>query len=234
MSKIGKFVGQILVIVFAAVIIGYTSFLTFILAGRIVPDNLILQAVTVVLFDGAAFVWFTLFLTRANSVYQWGIAAVSWVVSIVLVCIMAGGELAMSQSLFTVENPERLGFLLVIAVIGAAVYNAAMVYIFHLVDGDVLQDINKRVAVAAARAQIVSTALQSIESGQDERIQAEAEALKDSVIQEAAALLSAQAAAHRKAATEARVIDGELKRSFSAETDAVNPTTPKNGRTSNK
>lgn len=230
MQKIGKFVGQALIIAFAAVIIAYTSALTFVLAARIVPDNMILQAITVILFDGAAFVWFILFISRANSVAQWGIAGLSWILSIMGVAVMAGGELAFSQSLFTVDEPEKLGFILVIAVIAAAIYNATMVYIFHLVDGEVWQSIENRIAVAAAMGEAYKTARAEIESGGNEQIKAITADLITAVTEEARQTIASKASAHRRAAQEAIILDAPVRpanaRQYPADTGKALPTNP--------
>ena len=73
-KEIGAVIGKISGLVFAAAVIGYTAYLTYMLAQRLVPGNTILQAMTIVLFDIGALVWFVLFLTHALLSYMFHLA----------------------------------------------------------------------------------------------------------------------------------------------------------------
>jgi hypothetical protein len=205
MRKIGQFIGQVLVLAFAAAIIIYTTSLTFLLAAKIVPDNIMLQAMVCILFDGAAFVWFVLFITKSNSVLQWGISALSWILSMAGVAVMAGGELLMSQKLFNIDNPEKLGLILVVTVIAAAIYNAISVYVFHFVDQNVMNHIENSISVSTAKQKIYDTARSTIEGGQSQEVQNAGYRLAAGLVNQAAAEIHQQAAKHEHDAI--RIID---------------------------
>lgn len=128
MKDIAGNVGKMLGYLFAALVIGYTATLTYMLAGRLVPGNLFLQIMTVALFDGAAMVWFIMFVTQAKGTSQWAMALVGWVVGLVGAVIMVAGELILGQNLVVFSDPSRLGWVLITTVIIACVVHVTLVY----------------------------------------------------------------------------------------------------------
>jgi hypothetical protein len=89
---------------------------------------------TVALFDGAALVWFIMFVTQARGTTQWAMALIGWVVGLVGAVIMVAGELILGQSLVVFSDPTRLGWVLITTVIVACVVHVTLVYLFHLAD----------------------------------------------------------------------------------------------------
>lgn len=212
MKKVFGFIGQVLVLAFAAAIIIYTTSLTFLLASKIVPENILLQAMVCILFDGAAFVWFVLFITRSNSVLQWGISALSWIVSMVGVAIMSAGELVMSQKLFNAGDPEKLGLILVVTVIVAAVYNAVMVYLFHFTDQVIINGIENSITTASAAQKVFEAARKQIEGGDNSQVQAAGRRLADGLINHSAATIMREAVKYERETTGMmEVIDGRAR-----------------------
>ena len=212
MKKIGQFIGQVLVLAFAAAIIIYTTSLTFLLAAKIVPDNIMLQAMVCILFDGAAFVWFVLFITKSNSVLQWGISALSWILSMAGVAIMSAGELVMSQKLFNIDNPEKLGLILVVTVIAAAIYNAVMVYLFHFTDQVVINGIENSITTASAAQKVFEAARKQIEGGDNSQVQAAGRRLADGLINHSAATIMREAVKYERETTGMmEIIEGQAR-----------------------
>lgn len=208
MNDIFKTIGKILGWVFAALVITYTTLLTFQLATRLTPGNLALQAMTVVLFDGAALTWFITFVTVARGTLQWAIAGIGFIVGLAGAIIMAGGELVLGQSLVTVDDPARLGWILVSTVIVAALVHATLIYLFHFADPEVknrienAQEVSKAIerAYKDARAEI-NRNVDSLTSG-----------LLESVLHEAMQQINAATAVHIRNAAVIKAKTGETLR----------------------
>lgn len=208
MKKVTGIIGQLIILIFAALVVGYTSSLTFILAARVVPDNIFLQAMTVVLFDGGALVWFVMFVTRANSIWQWALAAISWIISMAGVALMAGGELLMSQQLFEFKNQDQLGVVLVVACIAAAIYHAIAIYLFHFTDAKILNHIEDETSLASQEQAVLSAARADMESGNDPRLEEMKDVIKDAWQQKMTARMLLSASGYKRSAT---VIDAESR-----------------------
>ena len=192
MKDIAGTVGKILGVVFAALVIAYTAYLTYMLAARLVPGNTIMQAMTVVLFDLGALCWFVLFITQAKGTAQWAISAIGFLMGLGGAIVMAGGELILGQSLVIVDNVQEIGWVLVSTTIAAALVHAFLSYMFHLADPQVWNRIenSQRIskvqekAYEAGRAEIDR---QAAEMGSD---------LAQSLVYEARAQLQAAALPH--------------------------------------
>lgn len=185
-------IGKILGLCFAALVIGYTAYLTYLLAARLVPDNTILQAMTVVLFDGGALIWFTLFLTQAKGTAQWAIAGIGFAVGLVGAVIMAGGELILGQSLITLEDTTQIGWILIATTIGAALAHASLTYAFHFADPGT----HNRIENAQKISKVTEQAYQNARAEIDRQAEEMGRDLASSLIYQARAELSAAALPH--------------------------------------
>ena len=163
MKDILATVGKIGGLVFAALVIGFTSWLTWLLAKRLIPDSTVLQFMTLALFDGAALVWFIQFITQAKGTLQWAISGIGFLVGLAGAVIMAGGELILGQSLVVVEDPTTMGWVLVSTVIVAALAHASLVYAFHFTDPSVKNRIENAQQVSKAIEKAYGDARQEIE-----------------------------------------------------------------------
>lgn len=168
MKDIAGNVGKMLGYLFAALVIGYTATLTYMLAGRLVPGNLFLQIMTVALFDGAAMVWFIMFVTQAKGTSQWAMALVGWVVGLVGAVIMVAGELILGQNLVVFSDPSRLGWVLITTVIIACVVHVTLVYLFHLADPTVRNRIEIAQKVSEKIERAYNDARKEIDRQQDQ------------------------------------------------------------------
>jgi len=196
MKDILATVGKIGGLVFAAAVIGFTSWMTLNLAGRLIPGNTILQAMVLVLFDVGAFVWFTQFITQARGTVQWAIAGIGFVVGIVGTVIMTAGELVLGQSLVVLDDPTKLGWILVSTVIVAALAHAVLIYAFHFTEPATLNRIENAQEVAKAVGKAYKDTRGEIERNSDELTAA----LRASVLFEAQQQIGAQTAAHIRGA----------------------------------
>lgn len=196
MKDIFATIGKIVGLIFAALVITFTSWLTWLLAARLIPDNTILQFMTIALFDGGALIWFIQFITQAKGTMQWAVAGIGWVIGLAGAVIMAGGELIMGQQLVTLDDPTTLGWVLVATVIVAALAHAVLIYLFHFVEPAVKNRIENAQQVSKAIEKAYGDARQEIERNAQELT----ESLRQSVMFEAQQQIGAQTAAHIRGA----------------------------------
>lgn len=196
MKDIFTHVGRILSYVFAALVITYTSLLTWQLAQRLIPDNTVLQFMTLVLFDIAALVWFVTFLTQAKGTLQWAIAGIGFLVGLAGAIIMAGGELILGQRLVVLDDPTVLGWALVSTVVVAALCHASLIYGFHLCDPSTKNRIENAQQVSKAIEKAYADARSEIERHNQELT----ESLRASVMYEAQQQIAGATAAHIRGA----------------------------------
>lgn len=187
-GSVGKYLGYL----FAALIISYTATLNFQVAGRLVPGNLFMQAMTVALFDVAALVWFVMFITQARGTAQWAFALIGWLVGLIGAVILAGGELILGQNLVVFSNPERLGWILIATVIVACITHVLLTYLFHLNDPAV----KNRIEIGQKVAEKIARAHEDARNELDRNSAALTAGIKDSVLSWANQVLEAETAVH--------------------------------------
>ena len=192
MKEIGAVIGKISGLVFAAAVIGYTAYLTYMLAQRLVPGNTILQAMTIVLFDIGALVWFVLFLTQAMGTAQWAIAAIGFIMGLGGAVVMAGGELILGQQLVQVDNVEEIGWILVSTTIAAALTHALLSYMFHLAEPAVWNRIENNQKISKVQEKAYENARAEI----DRQAETMGSDLAASLVYQARAQLKAAALPH--------------------------------------
>jgi hypothetical protein len=194
MNEIMKETAKVAGYVFAVLVVGFTSVLTFQMAARLVPGNILMQAMVLILFDVGAIVWFTQFLFVARGVMQWVLSGIGFLVGLVGAVVMAAGELVLGQSLVVLEDPTALGWVLVSTVICAALAHAILLYAFHFTDPDTWNRLDNSVAVTKAVTQAYKDARgeivrQTFSMTQD---------LAASVVEDARLQIRAQALAYRR------------------------------------
>ncbi len=201
-------VGKIGGLIFAAACITFTGWMTWLLAQRLIPDNTILQAMTLVLFDVGALVWFVQFVTQAKGTLQWAISGIGFLVGLAGAIIMAAGELILGQQLVVVEDTTTLGWVLVATVIIAALAHATLIYAFHFTDPAVKNRIENAQQISKAVEKAYGDARQEIERHTQELTAG----LRESVLYEAQQQISAATAAHIRGAALLEEKTGEAMR----------------------
>ena len=194
MEDVGKNIGKIATFVFAFLLICYTSYLTFMLAQRMIPNSLLMQIMTLVLFDVSAVVWFVSFISQARGSAQWSISAIGFFIGLVGSVTMAGGELILGQQLVIIEDPSKLGWVLISTIIVAALTHVSLIYAFHFFDPDVRNKVEMAISVGKAMESARKNAQNHIKHNQEELSQA----YMDAVIAEAKELIHAEVEAKRK------------------------------------
>lgn len=198
MKDILGWIAKIIGLIFAVLVIGFTSWLTYLLAARLIPDSPILQAMTVILFDGGALTWFFLFLTQARGTAQWGIAGIGFAVGLIGAVIMAGGELILGQQLIVLDDSTRIGWLLITTVIVAALAHASLTYAFHFSSPEVKNRIENEQRVS----KVIEAAYKDARAEIDRQSQSMGAEVAESLLYEARAQISAAALPHlRRGAT---------------------------------
>ncbi|MFZ6028195.1 MAG: hypothetical protein ACOYYS_10820 [Chloroflexota bacterium] len=192
MKDIFTTIGKVLGWCFAATVILYTSLLTWQLAGRIVPDKPIAQAMTLVLFDVATLVWFIQFITQARGTLQWALSAIGFIIGLGGAIIMAGGELVLGQQLVQIEDPTQIGWVLLSTVVVAALAHATLTYFFHATDPAVKNRIENAQEVSKAVERAYADARSEIARNVDSLVAG----LRDSVLYEAERQIAASTAMH--------------------------------------
>ena len=206
MKDIGLTLGKILGLLFAASVIVFTSGLTLALAQRIIPANDLLQYMCLVLFDGAAIVWFLMFITQAKGTAQWAFAGLGFLVGLIGSIIMAAGELILGQALVAIEDPTKLSWILITTIIVAALSHATLVYLFHFTAPAVKNRIETSQQISKAIEQAHSDARAEIAMHTDELTRP----LFESVLFEARQQIAQSTAHHLRAAAKLRVKNDQV------------------------
>jgi hypothetical protein len=137
MKRANKVIASILFTAFVVIILLWTASLTFQLVSRILPNDPITPWFALMLFDGGALTWLYVWKNKAQGAGQRGISMLMMVIDLIGVIIMAGGEIAMAQQFFAVNE---LGQYLVYALIGWTLLNVAAVYGYHTQDPETIRD----------------------------------------------------------------------------------------------
>jgi hypothetical protein len=150
MKDIWKDIDRYLGLLFAGILILFSSGLTFLMAGRLVPGKLILQLAAVFLFDGGALCWFLRYIRSAKGSSQWAQSIIGFAVSLLGAAIMASGELLMTQNLVALDTASRgtLGWILIGTMVFALVVHITLVYLFPLSDPDLQNNMESTQMVA--------------------------------------------------------------------------------------
>lgn len=141
MKRANQVIASIMFMAFVVIILLWTATLTWSLVARILPGDQATSWFALALFDGGALTWLYVWKSKAKGAGQRGIALLMMVIDLIGVIIMAGGEIALSQSFF---DPGDLGKYLVYALIGWTLLNVAAVYGFHVNDPETLKDAEVR------------------------------------------------------------------------------------------
>lgn len=227
MKDIFGTIGKILSWIFAALVIAFTSLLTWLLAQRIIPGDtvldIVLQVMVLILFDGGALVWFTTFLTVAKGTAQWALSGVGFVVGLLGAIIMAAGELILGQSLVVIDDPTRMSWILISTVVMAALVHATLIYLFHFSDPAT----KNRIENAQKVSQAIERAYADARGEIDRQIDSLTAQLVDSVVDEARRQIGAVTALHVRRGGELEAQIGETLRGGPVVDGAIKDVPPK-------
>lgn len=135
MKQIWKIVAKILKFFFAAFVVVFVATLTYQFAQRVYPDSPLLQAMLLILFDIAAFSWFTALKDGAEGSIQRAVAGIMFVISLFAVGLVVAAETITGESAamagITVETIRSYATW---AIVALAFLNTAASYIYYFVN----------------------------------------------------------------------------------------------------
>jgi hypothetical protein len=158
MKKILKPISKILLYAFMGGVFALVISLTFQMLGRIFPGNLTNQAFGLVLFDIATVVWLAVLVFQSESMMQYGIAGLGFLLGLAGTALMVAGEVMLSAQ-GMVTPPAWLGEYAVYGFILAAFLHLVLLYGHHMA----APGVSAQIQLGAARAQIISEALKQAE-----------------------------------------------------------------------
>jgi apolipoprotein N-acyltransferase len=140
--------------VFGIAILGLLMSLTYQALQRIFPTSFINTIWGLVLFDIAAICWALAFVFGSETVTQYAVSAIGFLVGFLGTLGMVAAEVILGQSMF-VANAEQISQWLVYGFIGATALHAALLYGHHAG----AQEIKQRIDVGIARGEITTEAI---------------------------------------------------------------------------
>ena len=143
MKDVLKVVGNILLYVFAIVVILWTASLSLSLVRRLIPGDDITPYFALALFDGGALVWLIVFIGKAEGLMQRALSLLTMALDLLGVGFMSFAELYLGGQTF-VEIPPELGKMVIWAVGGYTILNVVVIYLFHISSPAVAQEIELR------------------------------------------------------------------------------------------
>lgn len=143
MNDVLKTVAKFLLYLFATVVILWTASLSVSLVKRLLPSDDVTPYFALALFDGGALVWLLVFIAQAKGLVQRSIALMMTSLDLLGVGFMSFAELYLGGQTFA-EIPPDLGKMVIWAVGGYTIANVIAIYVFHIGDPDVAQEIELR------------------------------------------------------------------------------------------
>jgi hypothetical membrane protein len=140
--------------IFGIAILGLLMTLTYQALGRIFPDSFINQLWGLILFDIAAICWALAFVFHSETVTQYAVSAIGFLVGFVGTLLMVAAEVALGQKMFT-TNSEQISQWLVYGFILATIAHAALLYAHHAGAPAVAQ----KIEIGIARGEITTEAM---------------------------------------------------------------------------
>lgn len=159
--------------IFAAFVVGMFALvisLTFSALGRIFPDNFANQLIGLVLFDISSVAWGLNFVYKSESVGQYAIAAIGFLVGLFGTIAMVASEVMLSASDLTAP-PDWIGNALTYGFILAAVLHLVLGYA-HVATSP---EIDASIRLGATQAEITAEAMRQAE----EQLESQRAALGD-------------------------------------------------------
>lgn len=164
MKKILKPLAGFLFTGFLIGMFGLVISLTFSALGRIFPDSFANQIIGLVLFDIAALAWGMAFVYRSESVAQYALAAIGFLIGLAGTFIMIASEVMLSAEGLTAA-PEWLGKALTYTFIGASALHLSLGYAHKATSPDV----DASIRLGAAQAEITQEAIRQAEDELESR-----------------------------------------------------------------
>ena len=163
MKKLSETIGKILFYIFVIAVAGWTASLTLAEMKAILPNDPITPYFALALFDIGALAWLAAWIGHARGLMQRSVSVIMLVIDLGGVVLLSAGRLlAGGQSM--IEVPASMAAAVIYGVIGATLANLAAIYIFHISDPDIMEDIETSILEDTLRAEAMKQAQANIES----------------------------------------------------------------------
>jgi hypothetical protein len=163
MKKLTATIGKILFYIFIAAVMGWTASLTIGEMKAILPNDPITPFFALALFDGGALAWLAAWTGGARGLMQRSISVIMLVIDLAGVVLLSAGRLLAGGQTMT-DIPASLAAAVIYGVIGATLANLAAIYVFHISDPDIMENIEVAILEDTIRAEAMKQAQQNIEA----------------------------------------------------------------------
>ena len=163
MKKLSTTIGKIMFYIFVAAVAMWTASLTLGEMKAILPNDTLTPYFALALFDGGALAWLAAWVGHARGLMQRSISVIMLVVDLLGVVLLSAGRL-LGGGQTLAEIPQALAAAVVYGVIGATLCNLAAIYIFHITDPQIMEDIETSILEDTLQAEAMRQAQHNIEA----------------------------------------------------------------------
>ena len=163
MKKLSTTIGKIFFYIFILAVMGWTASLTIAEMKAILPNDPITPFFALALFDGGAIAWLMAWIGHARGLMQRSISVIMLVIDLGGVVLLSAGRLLAGGQTMA-DIPASLAAAVIYGVIGATLFNLAAIYVFHVSDPDIMEDIETAILEDTLRAEAMKQAQQNIEA----------------------------------------------------------------------
>lgn len=143
MKSLLKVVATIAFYAFVVVVAMWTASLTLGEVRDLLPNDPVTPFFALALFDGGAFVWLLVFISKAKGLYQRGVSLIMLLLDLAGVVAISAARLITGGQTMTAIPPE-LGAAVVYGVAVMTAINFLGAYAFHVTDPETLAEIEAR------------------------------------------------------------------------------------------
>ena len=162
---------------FGLAILGLLMSLTYQALGRIFPGSFENQIWGLILFDVAAICWALAFVFASETVGQYAVAALGFLVGFCGTLLMVGAEVMLGQNMTPVQT-EQIGQWMVYGFIAATALHAILLYSHHATG----KEIKQRIDIGIARGEVTTEAIKQATAQLDVEKAALAKTISDDMI----------------------------------------------------
>ena len=163
MKKLSTTIGKIFFYIFILAVMGWTASLTIAEMKAILPNDPITPYFALALFDGGAIAWLMAWIGHARGLMQRSVSVIMLVIDLGGVVLLSAGRLLAGGQTMA-DIPASLAAAVIYGVIGATLANLAAIYVFHISDPDIMEDIETSILEDTLRAEAMKQAQQNIEA----------------------------------------------------------------------
>lgn len=166
--------------IFGMAVFGLLMSMTYSALGRIFPDQSIYQIWGLILFDIAALCWASAFTYHSQTIEQYAISGIGFIVSFIGTLVLVAAEVLLGgQALVSVD--ADLGQWLVYSFITITALHVSFLYVFHFGNAELKKQIEIGIAKGSIQSQALKQAVHEIGVQENELARSIREGLVDDV-----------------------------------------------------